>query len=95
LLAKAESTQWDAEAAALVEKAYQLLAGVINAAGNQPPPASAAPRRHERRLRRERRAGRRSGGVTAPLPGTDPTAAYGRLAHVLRAQDDPRIDLAG
>jgi hypothetical protein len=61
LLAKAQRTDFDAEAIALVEKSYALLAKVITAFDDEADPTHAGPRRRERRLLRDRRAARRLG----------------------------------
>ena len=95
LLAKAQSTEWNGEGLALVEKAYQLLAGVINAADHAAGDDPAGPRRRERRLRRDRRTGRHATHAAAPLPGTDPTVAYGRLVEGLRPRGVRNLDLTG
>ncbi|HEY1733482.1 MAG TPA: hypothetical protein VGG23_03465 [Acidimicrobiales bacterium] len=60
LLAKAQSTDSDAEAAALAEKAYVLLAKFLNAYEEDQLRTTGRPRRRERRLLRDRRADRRN-----------------------------------
>jgi hypothetical protein len=59
LLAKAQSTDSDAEAAALAEKTYALLAKFLNTYDNDQLRTTGRPRRRERRLLRDRRADRR------------------------------------
>jgi hypothetical protein len=95
LLAKAQSTGWNGEGIAFVEKAYQLLAGVINAADHEMGLDPGSPRRRERRLRRERRAGRHTINMAAPPLGTDLSGAYGRLVEGLRPRSTGSIDLTG
>jgi Protein of unknown function (DUF2786) len=56
LLAKAQDTQFEAEAAALAEKAYALLAEFLNQIESG---VSRTGRRRERRLLQDRRSGRR------------------------------------
>lgn len=75
LLEKALSTNSEPEALALVEKAYPILARVINAAEAELAPAPDG-RRRERRLVKDRRASRRSDAGTQPrnIPGA--AAAY-------------------
>jgi len=92
LLAKAQSTASDEEAAALVEKSYRLLAGFLNAADQEAEDAGNL-RRRERRLRRDRRAGRRTNVSAVPAPAQDPGVAYRRLAHGLRPQATGAFDL--
>src|SRR5580704_10335347 len=60
LLAKAQSTDSDAEAAALAEKTYVLLAKFLNTYDDDQLRTTGRPRRRERRLLRDRRADRRS-----------------------------------
>jgi Protein of unknown function (DUF2786) len=59
LLAKAESTDFDPEAAALAERAYRLVAEVLNAFDEEANGQGGQPRRERRNLR-ERRASRKS-----------------------------------
>jgi len=92
LLAKAESTGWDAEAIALVEKSYRLLAAVLNVA-EEDGSADAGPRRRERRHRRDRRAGRRASTTAVSASAPDPGVAYRRLAEGLRPQAPAAMDL--
>jgi hypothetical protein len=79
LLAKALRTDYDAEALALLEKSYSLLAKVITAYDDSVPAAQGG-RRRERRLLRDRRATRRLGLFGGPADRkTDPAGAYRRL----------------
>jgi hypothetical protein len=80
LLAKAESTDIDAEAIAFVERSYRLLAQIITVHDAEHGPASSGPRRRDRRHLQERRFGS-SPDESAPLAGTIP-ADY-------RAVNDP------
>ncbi len=55
LLNKAQSTSFDAEAAALTERAYRLLANALNDHDSQTP-SDGLPRKRERRHLRDRRS---------------------------------------
>ena len=55
LLAKAQATSFDAEAAALAERAYRLLANELNAYDDRVGP-DGKPRRRERRHLHDRRS---------------------------------------
>ena len=84
LLAKAQSTTSDAEAMALVERSYELLAQVLNAY-DEANPNTGSRRRERRRLRERRRRVRAGDAATAtgaPLPAgaDDPVARYRRAA---------------
>jgi hypothetical protein len=104
LLAKAQSTDSDAEAAALAEKTYALLAKFLNTYDNDQLRTTGRPRRRERRLLRDRRADRRGeqGGEprgerrsepAAAAPGPDPAAAYRRSTENPRRRGDGQIDV--
>jgi hypothetical protein len=104
LLAKAQSTDSDAEAAALAEKAYALLAKFLNTYDNDQLRTTGRPRRRERRLLRDRRADRRGDprgekprderrSEPAPAPGPDPAAAYRRSTENPRRRGDGQIDV--
>jgi hypothetical protein len=101
LLAKAQSTDSDAEAAALAEKTYALLAKFLNTYDNDQLRTTGRPRRRERRLLRDRRADRRgeprderrSEPAPAPPPRPDPAAAYRRLTENPRRRGDGQIDV--
>jgi len=84
LLAKAQSTVWDAESLALVEKSYRLLAAVLNAADDEAATSAGGPRRRERRYRSDRRAGRRAMTGAAPTSVSDAGGTYRRMAEGLR-----------
>ena len=92
LLAKAQDTNFDAEAAALAERAYRLLAEHLNAYESEAESAGAT-RRRERRHLRDRRAPRRVFGWRAPGGGTDPAATYRRRAEGTGAPGEGDIDL--
>jgi hypothetical protein len=80
LLAKALRTDYDAEAIALLQKSYSLLAQVITAYDDSVGPAAQGGRRRERRLLRDRRATRRLGLFGGPADRkSDPVGAYRRL----------------
>ena len=74
LLAKAESTESDAEAFSLALRSYSLIANALNAYDEEQGAAEGYPRRRERRQLRDRRALRRpppdpvEGAGTAPEP---------------------------
>lgn len=72
LLQKAQSTEFDAEAVALAERAYRLLAAVITAYDAAQEAGGAPVRRRERRWLGDRRRDRRREGAPA---GTGSTAA--------------------
>jgi hypothetical protein len=88
LLLKAESTDADPEAAALVERSYRLLAEVITQHDLEQGHPVSGPRRRERRFLRDRRADRRGKPVPEPVvpprapgaagPGVDSAARYRR-----------------
>jgi hypothetical protein len=92
LLAKAQSTSFDAEAIALVEKSYVLLASVITAFDEINPTASGA-RRRDRRHLRDRRAARRFGLFGTSSRGADPASTYGQLAKDRRPRSEGHFDL--
>ncbi len=92
LLAKAQRTDFDAEAIALVEKSYALLAKVITAFDEEADPSSNGPRRRERRLLRDRRATRRLGLFGVSGRAVDPAVTYRQTAEDLRPRNDGHID---
>jgi hypothetical protein len=92
LLAKAQRTDFDAEAIALVEKSYALLAKVITAFDDELDPTHSGPRRRERRLLRDRRATRRLGLFGGSGRGVDAARTYRQLAEDLRPQGEGHID---
>jgi hypothetical protein len=75
LLAKAQDTQFEAEASALAEKAYVLLAEFLNGVDDA---ATRTGRRRERRLLQDRRSGRRlfSWRSSASRSSVDPEQRY-------------------
>ena len=88
LLAKAQSTDAQPEAAALVERSYRLLAELITQHDQEQGETLFGPRRRERRFLRDRRADRRGKPVPEPVvpprapgaagPGVDSAARYRR-----------------
>jgi hypothetical protein len=92
LLAKAQNTNFDAEAAALAEKAYRLLAELLNAYEAETGSTGAA-RRRERRHLRDRRAQWRVFSWRGPADGTDPAASYRRRAEGTGTPGEGEIDL--
>jgi hypothetical protein len=93
LLAKAHRTNFDAEAIALVEKSYSLLAKVITAFDEAADQGQGGSRRRERRLLRDRRGTRRLGVFGASTRGVDPAVTYRQLAQELRPHRDGHIDV--
>jgi hypothetical protein len=93
LLAKAQSTSFDAEAIALVEKSYSLLASIITTFDETSDPTAPGVRRRERRLLRDRRATRRFGIFATPGRGADPASTYGQLAKDPPSPTESHIDL--
>jgi hypothetical protein len=75
LLAKAQDTPFEPEAAALAEKAYVLLAEFLNGLEEEQSNSGRA-RRRERRLRHDRRITRRMFGWRSSSPRPDPAAVY-------------------
>ena len=92
LLAKAENTNFDAEAAALAEKAYRLLAELLNAYESETGSTGVA-RRRERRHLRDRRAQWRVFSWRGPANGTDPATTYRRRAEETGEPGEGEIDL--
>ena len=92
LIAKAQRTDFDGEAIALVEKSYSLLAKVITAYDDAAAPAGAGARRRERRLLRDRRATRRLAIFGSSDRKANPADAYRELDQKQKQQNDPRID---
>ncbi len=92
LIAKAQRTDFDGEAIALVEKSYSLLAKVITAYDDAAPTAGAGVRRRERRLLRDRRATRRLTIFGSSGRKANPADAYRQLDQTQGQQNDSRID---
>jgi hypothetical protein len=74
LLAKAQATSFDAEAAALTARAYRLLANELNAYDDQVT-ADGKPRRRERRHLHDRRSMAGAPSPSASTSGAGPTSA--------------------
>jgi hypothetical protein len=74
LLAKAESTNSDDEAAALALRSYRLLASFLNAYEDSKGEANGAARKRERRLLKDRRSAR----ATDPAPARTTTSTQDR-----------------
>jgi hypothetical protein len=92
LLNKAQSTDFDAEAAALTERAYRLLAHALNDYDSQAPSAGPARRRERRNLRdRRSKSGPPSPSVPSRLP--NPTAAHTRRAEWMDLPGSGQVDL--
>jgi hypothetical protein len=92
LLAKAQNTNFDPEAAALAEKAYRLLAEFLNAYEGEAGSTGVA-RRRERRHLRDRRAQWRVFSWRGPADRPDPATTYRRSAEGTGVQGDGEIDL--
>jgi len=84
LLAKAQRTDFDPEAIALVEKSYIMLAKVITAFDDAADPTASGARRRERRHLRDRRSARRFGIFGAPSRNADPAITYRQVAEDLQ-----------
>jgi len=91
LLNKALSTDFDAEAAALTERAYRLLADALNEQDG--PGSTGQARKRERRHLRDRRSG--SGAPRPTVPARTPGAATPsrRAEWIGLAGTGSRIDL--
>jgi hypothetical protein len=74
LLAKAQATSFDAEAAALAERAYRLLANELNAYDDRVS-ADGKPRRRERRHLHDRRSNAGAPRPSASASGAAPPSA--------------------
>jgi hypothetical protein len=94
LLAKARSTDSDAEAVALVEKSYGLLARVITAYDDEQPIGPGGTRRRERRYLRDRRVERRGATFAPTASRVDPVATYRQQAYGLRPPAKGNVDLS-
>jgi hypothetical protein len=94
LLAKAQSTDYEAEAVALMEKCYVLLAGVIAQFEDESERSSERPRKRERRHLRDRRAVQRITTFATPRVGADPAGTYRRSAESTRSRDGGHVDLS-
>jgi hypothetical protein len=92
LIAKAQRTDYDSEAIALVEKAYSLLAKVITTYDDAVAPPGAGSRRRDRRLIRDRRATRRITIFGSSDRKTDPADAYRQLDRQQQPRGDSQID---
>jgi hypothetical protein len=94
LLIKAQGTNFDAEAAALIGRAYRLLAAELNAYDDEAASAGVA-RKRERRQLRDRRSASGSPVPSAPLRRAGPAVAGNRCSNwidpVPRGQVDLRI----
>ena len=80
LLAKAQATSFDAEAAALTERAYRLLAHELNAYDDGVS-ADGKPRRRERRHLHDRRSNAEAPSPGASAPGAGATSTSPSRAH--------------
>jgi hypothetical protein len=92
LIAKAQRTDFDGEAIALVEKSYSLLAKVITAYDDAVAPTTTGTRRRERRLLRDRRATRRLAIFGSSDRKANRADAYRELDQNQRPKDDSRFD---
>jgi hypothetical protein len=78
LLAKAQATSFDAEAAALAERAYRLLANELNAYDDRVG-ADGKPRRRERRHLHDRRSSAGAPKPSGSTPGAGPASSSVRI----------------
>jgi hypothetical protein len=92
LLIKAQSTDFDAEAAALTERAYRLLADVLNAYDDTALSGGVA-RKRERRHLRDRRSKSGASGPNEPCGATNPTGAHGRHVDWIDLPRRGQVDL--
>ncbi len=92
LLAKAQDTTFEAEAAALVEKAYVLLAEFLNGFEDDAS-CRGVGRRRERRLLPDRRAARRIFARRSTAARGDPAATYRQEGQEARGRSGGDIDL--
>jgi hypothetical protein len=92
LIAKAQRTDFDGEAIALVEKSYAFLAKVITAYDDAVEPSPSGTRRCERRLLRDRRATRRRAICGTSDRQANPAHAYRELDRQPRHPDETGID---
>jgi hypothetical protein len=92
LLAKAQDTAFEAEAAALTEKAYVLLAEFLNGV-EEGEPRRGFGRRRERRLLHDRRTARRLFGRRSSASRRDAEATYRDEGHQSAAPGGGEIDL--
>lgn len=91
LLVKAESTSFDAEAAALMGRAYRLLAEALNAYDDK----TASPEAGRKRERRQLCDRRSSSGsdVETERQSTEPTAAHNRHLNWIDLPSRGQVDL--
>ncbi len=92
LLAKAQDTTFEAEAAALAEKAYVLLAEFLNGFEDDATRRGVG-RRRERRLLPDRRAARRMFARRSTSSRGDPEATYRQEGRETRGHSGGDIDL--
>ena len=92
LLVKAQSTNFDAEAAALTGRAYRLLADALNAYDDQTA-AAGADRKRERRYLRDRRSMSPERVQTTPNRVPQPTAERSRRVSWIDQPSRRQIDI--
>ncbi len=92
LLVKAQGTNFDAEAAALMGRAYRLLAAELNAYDDKAATAGVA-RKRERRQLRDRRATPGPPLSDASCARTEPTSVGNRCRSWIDLAPGSRIDL--
>jgi len=93
LLAKAQSTDSDAEAIALLDKSHQLLGGIIADAEREARPVTPGRPRRERRCLTDRRAGGCLGTLGPPNVRSEPAITYRKATAGLRSQGVRHVDL--
>jgi hypothetical protein len=92
LLAKAHDTTFEAEAVALAEKAYVLVAQFLNGV-EEDESRRGGGRRRERRLLPDRRTARRLFGRQSSRSRNDPEASYRQDGGEIGGPDGGDIDL--
>ncbi len=92
LLAKAHDTAFEAEAAALAEKAYELVAQFLNGV-EEDESRRGDGRRRERRLFRDRRTPRRLFGRQPSRSRSDPEASYRQDGGEIGGPGEGDVDL--
>jgi len=92
LLIKAQATNFDAEAAALTQRAYRLLADVLNAYDAEVSSTGTA-RKRERRHLRDRRSTAGTPRPSKPCLSTDPTGTDSRHVDWIDLPRRGQVDL--
>ena len=93
LLEKAQSTEFEAEAIALLDKSCRLLAGVITSVDMQVEPTACDSPRRERRRVPDRRPHQPPTIIGTRVPTADPAITYGRPVEDFRSEGREHVDL--